>query len=203
MSGAPRAAVSPSAALTAQEGPRASQGPGRGAREAARVEPRPGAGEPGVPVRVNKETSLRSAPVCVLSVLVQRAAWPCALLLTWPRAAPSLAGQLREPSLTTAVLAKSRCCLPAGAHPGLPCCTCPWVPGSWGRGCVPWVRSPGVLDPQSPCGVPSPPGQQGPWSGGRSRPEVSALASWHRGSAAGATSGTGSITWRVGRAGVA
>lgn len=32
MSGAPRAAVSPSTAFTAQEGPRASKGPGCGAR---------------------------------------------------------------------------------------------------------------------------------------------------------------------------
>ena len=97
----------------------------------------------------NKETSLRSAPVCVLSVSALRAvaAWPCALLLTWPGAAPSLACQPTKLSLNTAVLAESRCCLPAGAHPGLPCCTCPQVARSWGQGCVLWVKSPGVLDP--------------------------------------------------------
>lgn len=81
----------------------------------------------------NKETSLRSAPVCVLSVSVQRAAWPCALFLTWPRAAPSLAGQPREPSLTTAVLAESRCCLPARAHPRLLCRMRPRLLGAGGR----------------------------------------------------------------------
>uniref|UniRef100_A0A8C2PD60 MOB kinase activator 2 n=1 Tax=Capra hircus TaxID=9925 RepID=A0A8C2PD60_CAPHI len=63
------------------------------------------------------------------------------------------------------VLAESRCCVPAGAHPGLPCCTCPRVARSCGQGCVLWVKSPGVLDPRSPCGVPSPHWQQGPCSG--------------------------------------
>ena len=145
----------------------------------------------------NKETSLRSAPVCVLSVSALRAlaAWPCALLLTWPGAAPSLACQPTELSLSTAVLAESRCCLPAGARPGLPCCTCPRVARSWGQGCVLWVKSPGVLDPRAPCGALSPHWQQGPCSRGHSLPEVGILASRHRGSAAGPPSGLGSIAW--------
>lgn len=167
VSGDPRAAASPSSALTAQEGSGAGQAPGCGVPGRGLWGPRRGQESLASLGRCNKEPSLRSAPVCVLSVSVVRAlaARLCALLLTWPGAAPSLAGQPMEPSLNTAVLAESRCCVPAGAHPGLPCCTCPRVARSCGQGCVLWVKSPGVLDPRSPCGVPSPHWQQGPCSG--------------------------------------